>query len=126
MTFTLRDKSIPTSGSGRVLITDINPSGENNVYALICRSELNTSLGYSNWFLDPWSTSLTSTDDEKRILSNTDSRGWSRNRAVDSGNHNIARLRRVSDTAEEGRFTCHISGDIDSPRGLLILYPSEH
>ena len=34
-------------------------------------------------------------------------------------------LKRVSDTAVEGRFTCRIPGDSDSPRGLLILYPSE-
>ena len=35
------------------------------------------------------------------------------------------RLKRVSDTAVEGRFTCKIPGDSDSPRGLLILYLSE-
>ena len=33
--------------------------------------------------------------------------------------------KRVSDTAVEGKFTCRIPGDSDSPRGLLILYPSE-
>ena len=34
-------------------------------------------------------------------------------------------LKRVSDTAVEGRFTCSIPEDSDSPRGLLILHPSE-
>ena len=30
-----------------------------------------------------------------------------------------------SHSAVEGRFTCRISGDSDSPRGLVILHPSE-
>ena len=34
-------------------------------------------------------------------------------------------LKSVSDTAVEGRFTCKIPGDSDSPRGLLILHSSE-
>ena len=34
-------------------------------------------------------------------------------------------LRRVSHTAVEGRFTCRIPGDSNSPTGLLILHPSE-
>ena len=51
-------------------------------------------------------------------------RGWTSNRDKIDG-YRIVRLKRVSDTAEEGRFTCKIPGDSDSPRGLLILYPSE-
>ena len=34
-------------------------------------------------------------------------------------------LKRVSNTAVEGRFTCSIPKDRNSPRGLLILHPSE-
>ena len=38
----------------------------------------------------------------------------------------MVRLKRVSDTATEGRFTCKISKDgNDAVRGLLILHPSE-
>ena len=55
MTFTLRGISIPTDGSGRVLITDINPAADaNDEDALICHSEIPlpiTVLG--DWFLHP-------------------------------------------------------------------------
>ena len=35
------------------------------------------------------------------------------------------RLRRVSTTAEEGVFTCNITGDINTPGYLGVYYPSE-
>ena len=122
MTFSLRGNDfIPTDGSGRVLITDINPDGDNNVDALICRSEIDTftaTASGNNWFLHPTERS---TDEGDRI-SNTG--GWSRNRGLDSG-HLLVRLRRVSATAEEGVFTCDIRDDNNTPRFLGIYYPSE-
>ena len=122
MTFSLRGiDSIPTDGSGRVLITDINPTVDNDEDALICRSERNnftTTTG--NWYLDPTERS---TDDGDRVMS-PDPRGWTRNRGLDSG-HQLVRLRRGSATAEEGVFTCNITGDINNPRSLGIYYPSE-
>ena len=80
MTFSLRgDNSIPTDGSGRVLITDINPDGDNNEDALICRSEIDTFTSYggltTNWFLHPTEMSI---DIGDRIVS-PDPRGWGRN-----------------------------------------------
>ena len=39
--------------------------------------------------------------------------------------YRVVRLKRVSDTAVEGRLTCKIPRDSDSPRGLLILHSSE-
>ena len=39
--------------------------------------------------------------------------------------YRLVRLRRVSETAVEGKFTCHIPGDSNNNRSLLILYPSE-
>ena len=65
VTFSLRGDSIPTNGSGHVLITDINPSGYNNEDALICRSEIPIS-GHmqSDWYLHPTEMSL---DDGDRI-----------------------------------------------------------
>ena len=44
--------SIPTDGSGRVFITDINPNGDNNEDALICHSEIPIS-SVGDWFLHP-------------------------------------------------------------------------
>ena len=116
--------SIPTDGSGRANVTDINFNGDNNRDALICRSEINifTSTG-GNWYLD---TTEISTDVDNRIVGDgtPDPRGWTRNRGLDSG-HLLVRLRRVSTTAEEGVFTCHIPGDNNTPRALGVYYPSE-
>ena len=124
MTFSLRGNSIPTDGSGHVLITDINPNGDNDEDALICSSEIDTFTSTvntgGNWYLNPTERS---TDDGDRIM-NDDPRGWTRNRALDSG-HLLVRLRRLSATAEEGVFTCDILGDNNTPRALGIYYPSE-
>ena len=124
MTFSLRGNSIPTNGNGRVLITDINPTGDNDEDALICRSEIDTftsSVGLgTNWYLHPTGMST----DEDDWIAPLDPRGWNRNRALDSG-HRLVRLRRTSATAEEGVFTCTIADDINTPRALGIYYPSE-
>ena len=120
MNFSLRGNSIPTDGSGRVNITDIGVANED---ALICRSgKAISSIG--NWYLHPTEMS---TDDDDRIVSvygGPDPRGWRRNRATDSG-HRLVRLRRASDTAEEGVFTCHIPGDFGTPVSVGIYYPCE-
>ena len=52
MTFSLTGyDSIPTDGSGRVVITDINHNGSSDMDALICRSEIVISQG-GNWYLN--------------------------------------------------------------------------
>ena len=117
MTFSLRDDSIPTNGSGRVLITAI---GDTNANALICRSEIPTAGG--EWYLHPTEIS---TDNDDRIASPPPDRGWSRNRGTDSEGHRLVRLWRVSSTAEEGVFTCDITGDNNTPGYLGVYYPSE-
>ena len=110
--------SIPTDSSRHILITDIRNNDED---ALICRSERNNfTSNAGDWYLDPTERS---TDTGDRIVSPYP-RGWTRNRGLDSG-HRLVRLRRGSDTAEEGVFTCDMPGDIDTPRALGIYYPSE-
>ena len=52
-------------------------------------------------------------------------RGWHTNRDIDSEGHRIVRLKRASDTADEGVFTCNIPSDFNSPRYLGVYYPSE-
>ena len=126
--FSLRGVNISNTGDGRVLITDINPNGDNTKDALICRSE--TPVSYTrtrrgDWYLHP---TQMSTDEADRIQNPTDSdpdRGWIRNRFNDSESHRVLRLKRASDTAEEGVFTCNITGDLNNPRYLGIYYPSE-
>ena len=129
MNFILNGETIPTSGSGRVSVTDI---GNSNETALICQSDRTTSeatLGDGNWYLDPEQESIPTANIAKRINESI-YLGWTRNRATIAG-HRIVRLKRVSDTATECRFTCEITGDrsdrnsSESVRGLLILHPSE-
>ena len=128
VTFSLRGNSISNTGDGHVLITDINPNGENNENVLICRSEKRLSNIRSrrgDWYLHP---TQMSTDEADRINNPTDNdpdRGWTRNRVYDSEGHRVVRLNRTSDTAEEGVFTCNITGDRNNPRYLGIYYPSE-
>ena len=111
--------SIPTDGSGRILVTDINSS---DTEALICQSPSEGS--WTDWYLDPEDENATNITDEDRIYGPND-RGWTRNRNTTREGYRVVRLKRVSDTAVEGRFTCKIRGDSDSPRGLLILHSSE-
>ena len=122
MTFSLTgNDSIPTNGSGRVLITDINPNGNGRINedALICRSGKPISGdGVGNWYMHP---AEMSTNDSDRIVND---RGWNRNRGDDSG-HRLVRLRRYSATAEEGVFTCDIPGDFSTPVSVGIYHPSK-
>ena len=122
MTFSLRGDSITTDGSGRVLITDINPNDDSDEDALICRSERDTYTSTAgNWYLHPTESS---TDEGDRLVGIFDPRGWTRNRDIDSG-HRLVRLRRDSATALEGVFNCAILDDNNTPRSLGIYYPSE-
>ena len=136
VSFSLRGVNISNTGDGRVLITDINPNGDNDEDALICRSEIplpDTHTSRGDWYLHPTEMSTNETDrivPQKIAAGNiTSDRGWLRNR--DEIEHDevlvyrIVRLRRVSDPAEEGVFTCNINGDLNSPRYLGIYYPSE-
>ena len=118
MIFSLKGDSIPNDGSGRVCATDI---GDTNDNALICHSGKAISSS-GNWYLHPTEMS---TDDDDRIGSPPPDRGWSRNRATDPEGHRLVRLRRASDTAEEGVFTCHIPGDFGTPVSVGVYYPSE-
>ena len=126
----MRGDSISNTGNGQVLITDINPNGDNNEDALICCSETpvsDTLTRRGNWYLHPTQMSINDSDRiapnyTNPIHHNIPDRGWLRNRAIDSGRR-IVRLRRAFDSAEEGVFTCNIPGD--SPRYLGIYYPSE-
>ena len=124
VTFSLRgNDSIPTDGSGRVLITDINPDGDNDEDALICRSGKPLyGDGVGNWYLHPTEMS---TNDGDRIASmpGVPDRGWNRNRGDDSQRYKLVRLRRASATAEEGVFTCDIPEDFGAPISVGIYYP---
>ena len=107
-------------------MTDINPSEDNNdEEGLICVSELSTyeaSLGERNWYLHPDELSTNVSD---RIVSPPADRGWHRNRDTDSEGHRLVRLWKESLSAEEGVFTCLITGAFNIPISVGIYYPSE-
>ena len=113
LTFSVRGDSIPNDGS-----VDI---GDNNDNALLCRSGLPISSG-GDWYLHPTQQSI---DEDNKIVSPPADRGWSMNRDSDSEDHLIMRLRRASDTAEEGMFTCNMPGEFNTPVSVGIYYPSE-
>ena len=78
MKFYLRNVSIPTDGSGDLLITDIRlRNGQSNTSdedALICRSSedirtLRTILGAGDWYLDPELGDTTTTLNSGRRIS---------------------------------------------------------
>ena len=134
VTLSLRGNSIPTDGSGRIVITDINPDGDNDEDALICQSEEPISDYGGNWYQHP--TQLT-TESSVRIES-PDPRGWRRNRGIvtvtssHGSDHRLVRLRRDESVASGGRalegvFTCDIPGDSNTstPVSVGIYYPSE-
>jgi hypothetical protein len=130
--FLLRGVSIPTDGSGRLLITDISlRNGQNNTSdedALFCHATKDVTMirevHIGDWYLE--TDFETTTAYGKRIDGDND-RGWTRNREyavnVSGVYYRLVRLKRVSETAVEGKFTCHIPGDSNNNRSLLILYP---
>ena len=129
VTLSLRGNSIPTDGSGRIVITDINPDGDNDVDALLCQSEMTFSTGTGNWFLHPTQQTTQVTHDGSIRIESTDARGWHRSREIVSGRRQV-RLRRDDSVASEGRalegvFTCDIPGDTNTPVSVGIYYPSE-
>ena len=135
VTLSLRGDPITTNGSGRIVITDINPDGDpNDEDALICQSELPFDYYGGNWFLHPTHQTTQLTTDGSIRIDSTDSRGWRRNRATFTINGTetgrLVRLRRDDTIASGGRalegvFTCDIEGDINTPVSVGIYYPSE-
>ena len=135
VTLRLRGVPISTDGSGRIVITDINPDRDNDVDALLCHSEMLGLSHGSNWFLHPTQQTTQHTEDGSVRIESNDPRGWRRNRnditTGAMGNHRRqVTLRRddsiaSGDRALEGVFTCDIEGDSNTPVSVGIYYPSE-
>ena len=132
VTLSLKGNSIPTDGSGRIVITDVNPDGDNDEDALICLSELHNISSGGNWYLHPTQQTTEKTNDGSVRIESTDSRGWGRNRALLDDDRRLVRLRRDDSIASGGRalegvFTCDIPGDSNTstPVSVGIYYPSE-
>ena len=125
---------ISTDGSGHLLITDISlTNGQtqtSNDSALFCHATRDVTvvreLDIGDWYLQPdfdTTTAIGGRIDEDNDL------GWTRDRGtghVSRSSYRQVRLKRVSQTAVEGKFTCQFPGDSNNNKYLLILYPSEY
>ena len=132
--FLLRGDSIPTDGSGRLLITDISlHNGQDSTSdedALFCHSTKDVTIireiDIGDWYIEPYFETTTAYG--KKIDGGNDC-GWNSSRAysvnVSGVYYRLVILKRVSKTAVEGNFTCHIPRDSNNKKSLLILYPSE-
>ena len=145
-----RGDSIRTDGSEHFLIINISlhneqtsTSDENAIFCVSSRNvaEIRPLPTEGDWYLDPEVDATTNGPSGVRISTREDTDIWSpltwssnsihgwtwgRNstRANDGNFHQLVGLKRVSDTAVEGKFTCHIPNDDNNNRFLLILYPS--
>ena len=109
----LKGESIPTDGSGRILITDINTNGAGNHEALVCQSEPNEDYGHGNWSFD-----------NVKIGSISGVQGWETEKFRGQGILQV-RLVRISYAAEEGVFACHLDETREPATFVGIYYPSE-
>jgi hypothetical protein len=122
----LNGKSFSSNATSRISITDI-PLGANLTTALACRSELRQEnvSEWTNGFLQNDGENP-NTDLDKRIrptVDNVTTRGWDTFRDIDENDHRVHYLRRWSNNAEEGYYTCRMHNDTNPARGLYILYP---
>ena len=141
-----RGDSIATDGSGHLLITDISLHNEqtstSDEDALFCVSsgnvaEIRPLPTDGDWYLDSEVNTTTnrptgmriSTRENPLTWSSNSVKGWTwrrKNTRLDNGNyHRLVGLKKVSETAVEGKFTCHVPNDDNNNKFLLILYPSE-
>ena len=115
--------SIPTDGTGRVLIFDI---GRGNDDSLICQSDEATGgrPGRNNWYYHPVNQTIAN---DQGIQSTDNERGWQRNRGEDFNGFQLVRLRSHPTIRNplEGVFTCDICNDTESPISVGIYYTGE-
>ena len=118
--------TIPNDNMARISVTNFTVSS-NNSDGLECRSELtiaDTSV-FTTGYLVADGTSPMKAGDGPLIRHYGDpERGWDTRRVV-SDNRRFHYLRRRQSSSEEGYYSCSINGELNSPAGLYILYPSE-
>ena len=117
---------IPNDNISRISVTNFTVSSSNS-NGLECRAELTIAdtSEFTLGFLVADGDSPIQAGDGPVILHYGDpERGWDTRRVV-SDNRRFHYLRRRQSSSEEGYYSCLISGELNSPAGLYILYPSE-
>ena len=116
---------IPNDNMARISVTDFTVSDDFED-ALVCRAELTgPSVLSAGYLVADGNSPIEGGDDPILLHYGPTERGWDTRRVV-SGNRRFHYLRRrQSSSSEEGYYNCHMSGDMNTPRGLYILYPSE-
>ena len=123
LTFRLNGMDIPNDNIFRISVTNFTVSSSNS-NGLECRAERTEAQTseFTNGYLVANGTSPIQAG---IILYYGDpERGWDTRRVV-SGNRRFHYLRRRESSSEEGYYSCNIQGELNSPAGLYILYPSE-
>ena len=114
---------IPNDNISRISVTNFT----NNSDGLECRAERteDETAVFTHGFLVANGDSPIQGGDGPVILFYGDpERGWDTRRVV-SDNRRFHYLRRRDISSQEGYYSCSIVGELNSPAGLYILYPSE-
>ena len=115
---------IANDNMARISVTDFTVSGDFED-ALVCRAELTGTSELTNGYLVADGDSPIMAGDGPVILYyGNPERGWDTKRGF-SGNLRFHYLRRRQSSSEEGYYSCHMHGDMNTPTGLYILYLSE-
>ena len=127
LTFRLNGMDIPNDNMARISVTDFTIVSDELALgnALVCRAELTGTSQFTAGYLVADGTSPIQAGNDPLINWYGDpERGWETRRDV-IGNRRFHYLRRQESSCEEGYYSCSIPGDLNSPTGLYILYPSE-
>ena len=117
---------IPNDNIFRISVTNFTVS-DSNSNGLECRSELTeaeTSEYTTGYLVADGNSAIQSGIDPLIMHYGPTERGWDTKRVV-SDNRRFHYLRRRQSSSEEGYYSCNIQGELNSPAGLYILYPSE-
>ena len=127
LTFSLNGNSIPTNNISRISVYDLDENGDLDG-SLRAESELPVAdVPFSNgWIVGNGTSPISCCQETPGFipLNGPVTRGWDVEREEETGRR-VHYLRRLEQTPEEGYYSCNLQVDINSPRGVYILYPSE-
>ena len=130
LTWSLNGNPIPTNNISRISVYDFNENEDGNNFAGSLRAVSERPVAdveYSNGWIVGNGTSVIGCcfGGVGHIThSGAITRGWDTRREEEDG-HRVHYLRRREQTPEEGYYSCDLQDDINTPRAVYVLYPSE-